>query len=207
VTVTELGGIPFGMVCRMVEPSAAARSSRTDWLDAGLALLAAEGRGAITVERLCARMGRTKGSFYHHFESRDAFVVALLERWEGVSTRQIIRDLAPLASPTARLRALGERTTREVDLRLERTIRLWADGEPAVAAVLARVDAAREGYLVEQFGAALGDPTRARLAARAHMALLVGTEMLYQNLSRTELADLHVFVDHLGFAPDPEPPR
>jgi AcrR family transcriptional regulator len=181
-----------------------ARSTRQDWLDEGLAVLRTEGDQGLTVEALCARMGRTKGSFYHHFAGRDDFVVRLLEHWEQTFTGRIIEELEPVRDPVERLRALGERTASEVDLRLERTIRVWSDREPAAAVVVERVDREREGYLCRQLEAAIGDPRRARLAARAHMALLVGTEMLYQDLSRAELRELNAFVDHLGFDPENE---
>lgn len=182
------------------------RASRTDWLDEGLRLLGDEGDGALTIEVMCSRMAKTKGSFYHHFAGRSGFVVELLEHWERRFTRQVIEAVEPVESPVERLRALGERTSRDVDLRLERTIRVWADREPAAREVLARVDRAREDFLREQFEAATGDPRRARLAARAHMAILVGTEMLYQDLSRSELRELNAFVDHLGFVPRSEEP-
>lgn len=150
-------------------------------------------------------MGRTKGSFYHHFSDREDFVGRLLEHWERTFTLVIIDELAPVVGPVARLRALGERTSREVDLRLERTIRIWGDREPAARAVVERVDRARENYLEELFRSAFGDSRRARLAARAHMAVLVGTEMLYQDLSRAELRELNAFVETLGFGTTQQP--
>jgi AcrR family transcriptional regulator len=175
------------------------RSSRQDWLNQGLEILSAEGDRGLTVEALGIRMARTKGSFYHHFSAREDYVVQLLEYWERTFTSRLIEDLEPLDDPRHRLRVLGARTADEVDLRLERSIRVWSDREPLVREVLERVDGERERYLREQFEAAIGDPSMAHLAARAHMALLVGTQMLYQNLSRDELRKLNTFVDHLGF--------
>jgi AcrR family transcriptional regulator len=40
-----------------------------------------EGPAALTIERLTAAARRTRGSFYHRFADRDAFVRALMERW------------------------------------------------------------------------------------------------------------------------------
>lgn len=191
----------------MASEQATSRRTRLDWLDAGLVLLREEGNQGLTVEAMCARMERTKGSFYHHFSSRDDFVVQLLEHWERTFTERIIKEMEetePVRGPVDRLRALGERVAREVDLRLERVIRVWGDREPAAREVLERVDRAREGYLRTQLEAAIGDPRKAWLAARAHMAVLVGTQMLYQDLSRSELLELSALVDHLGFAPEPK---
>ena len=41
----------------------------------GLTLLAEEGLSGIKVDRLCARMGVTKGSFFHHFRSKEQILV------------------------------------------------------------------------------------------------------------------------------------
>jgi AcrR family transcriptional regulator len=39
-----------------------------DWIQAGYALLAEEGIQALKIDRLCDRLGVTKGSFYWHFD-------------------------------------------------------------------------------------------------------------------------------------------
>lgn len=52
-----------------------------DWLDAGLELLRVRGIGGVEVGPLCRRVGVTKGSFYYHFENRDAFLGRLIEHW------------------------------------------------------------------------------------------------------------------------------
>lgn len=41
-------------------------------------LLLNEGVGSLTVEKICAEAGVSKGGFFHHFQNRDAFLKALL---------------------------------------------------------------------------------------------------------------------------------
>jgi AcrR family transcriptional regulator len=176
------------------------RTTSRAWLKEGLRILREAGDQGLTIEALCTRMGKTKGSFYHHFSGRENFLQRLLEYWEETFTARVIEQVAPLETPGERLRALDALVVRDVDLRLERTIRLWAEREPTARAVLERVDRAREGYLQDQLEAILEDPHRARLAARAHLALLVGTQMLYHDLSRSELAELHALTQRLGTA-------
>lgn len=187
----------------MAERRASKRQSRRlqrgDWLAEGLRVLREQGEKELTVEVLCRRLEKTKGSFYHHFSGREDFVATLLEHWEQTFTRQLIADLEPVADPTRRLQILGERTAREVDLRLERTLRMWGEREPAAREVVERVDRTRERYLQEQLEAAIGDSHIAKLTARAHMAMLVGTQILYRDLSREALRELNSFIDHLGF--------
>lgn len=187
-----------------MESARRSRSTRQDWLEEGLKILAEEGDSGLTIEALCARLEKTKGSFYHHFSGREGFVVRLLEHWEKVYTGRIIDDLEPLGDPRKRLLGLAARTVREVDSRLERAIRIWSDRDSHVEAVLTRVDQARESYMRDQFAAATQDPEHSASAARAHLAILVGTQMLYQQLSRAELSRIYAFVDFLGLAPTPE---
>ncbi len=168
------------------------------WLDAGLAILRSDGDDGLTIEALCVAMAKTKGAFYHHFAGREDYVARLLAHWERTFTGRVIEDLEPLDGPRARLRALADRTVREVDSKVERAIRFWSEREMAARVVLKRVDHAREQYLREQFEAATGDAEHAEVAARAHLAILVGSQMLYQDLPRSALAAISAFVDFLG---------
>ena len=43
------------------------RLSVDDWLQAGYTLIAEDGLQALKIDRLCAGLGVTKGSFYWHF--------------------------------------------------------------------------------------------------------------------------------------------
>ena len=79
-----------------------ARASPADWCAAGLALLRDEGIDAVTVDRLCAALEKTKGSFYHHFRDLDAYLASLLARWEDDLTDRPIREAAREADPRRR---------------------------------------------------------------------------------------------------------
>ena len=57
-----------------------ARLSAEDWALAALDVIAESGLASVAVEPLAKRLGVTKGSFYWHFPSRDALLVAALER-------------------------------------------------------------------------------------------------------------------------------
>jgi TetR/AcrR family transcriptional regulator, transcriptional repressor for nem operon len=59
-------------------------SAKTRLLDAGQALMLSRGFGATSVDEICAQAGVTKGSFFHHFASKDAFGEAVLGHyWTG----------------------------------------------------------------------------------------------------------------------------
>lgn len=122
------------------------RLNKTDWLSLGLKLLGAEGPEALTLERLCAEARRTRGSFYHHFESRDAFVAALLEHWTKSHTEDVILKVEQDLPGTDRRRSLDTLSAR-LDDNIERQMRRWAASEPAVAAAIAGNDEKRIAYL------------------------------------------------------------
>jgi TetR/AcrR family transcriptional repressor of nem operon len=50
--------------------------SKTKFLDAALHLFRAHGYAATTVDDICARAALTKGSFFHHFESKEELAIA-----------------------------------------------------------------------------------------------------------------------------------
>ncbi len=50
-------------------------------LNAAESLFAAQGYNAVSVEAICRTAGVSKGAFYHHFGSKQAVFLALLQRW------------------------------------------------------------------------------------------------------------------------------
>ena len=58
------------------------RTPPDKWIEAGLQELAAGGPDAVRVEHLAQALGVTKGSFYRHFDDRDALLEGMLDTWE-----------------------------------------------------------------------------------------------------------------------------
>jgi TetR/AcrR family transcriptional repressor of nem operon len=61
--------------------TARGEESRRRVLEAALGVFRAKGYAATTVDDLCAAAGVTKGSFFHHFDSKEAAAVAAIEYW------------------------------------------------------------------------------------------------------------------------------
>lgn len=128
------------------------RLSRADWIDAALAELIRGGPAAVRIEPLAAGLGATKGSFYHHFSTRDELLGAVLEVCEASGTRQVIdRVEAAAAEPLGQLQALaGEAFGSSTELaELEGALRAWAGHDATVQAAVARVDERRLSFVTE----------------------------------------------------------
>jgi TetR/AcrR family transcriptional repressor of nem operon len=69
----------------------AQHDSRTKLLDAALDVFRAKGYTATRVEDICAAAGLTKGSFFHHFKTKDELAIAATGRWTEV-TGALFRD-------------------------------------------------------------------------------------------------------------------
>lgn len=151
------------------------RASPGDWAAAGLTLLRDEGAGALTVDRLCAALGKTKGSFYHHFRDLDAYLAALLERWESDLTDAPIREAGRERDPRRRGARL-DAAVRGLDHRLDVSVRAWALWEPRARAAMERVDARRLAYLRDLYRSA-GHPDP-QTAADLEYAAFVGAQHL-----------------------------
>lgn len=72
----ETGGSPVGAGGRVPRGEARARL-----IQAGRSLVRHKGFAATSVDDLCAAAGVTKGAFFHHFPSKEALGVALIDDW------------------------------------------------------------------------------------------------------------------------------
>ena len=126
------------------------RTTRSDWLAAGLELLRTGGGDALTIERLCAALARTKGAFYHHFADISAYHEALLGHWEESHTERLIAlaDASPEGKRdrSARREALY-RGVSQVDIGVELAIQAWSLRAEHASEIVARVHARRIAYL------------------------------------------------------------
>jgi AcrR family transcriptional regulator len=116
--------------------------SATEWVAAGLDLLRSEGEDALTIQRLCERLDRTKGSFYHHFEDVTAFHEALLDAWEAQLTTAVIEAASSGADIAAFAELLSD-AARSIDVRLELSVRSWAIRSERAMQRVRRVDERR----------------------------------------------------------------
>ncbi len=175
------------------------RLSAEDWENAALDALAELGVNGVSVEALARRLGVTKGSFYWHFQSRDALLRTALERWEQHDMRNVIGPAEALAEPGEALRELFRRTSRDVKSHVIYSALLRSLDHAIVAEVIERVSSRRMDYLARAFrqlGMERSDAAhRARLAYAAYVGFL--QLALQLGLPRLNHAEFESYVEHV----------
>lgn len=63
----------------------ASQESRSKLLDAAMHVMRLKGYAATTVDDICARAGLTKGSFFHHFKSKEDLGIAAAQHFAGMA--------------------------------------------------------------------------------------------------------------------------
>jgi len=168
-------------------------ATRQQWLDAGLAVLAEEGATGLRIDRLAARIGLTKGSFFHHFGGAAGYRSALLEHYEQLT-------LGAFAAAIEARRGLGTRdtltwltdlaTTDAASIRraeLDLAVRAWAASDAEARAVQARIDATVIDALQATWRPAVESDAAARTAALVPYLVSLGAAMTVPPISAEEL--------------------
>ena len=66
-------------------------ASKTKRLDATFKVMRAKGYGATRIEDVCAEAELTKGSFFHHFKSKEDLALSAVAHWDATKLAPIIR--------------------------------------------------------------------------------------------------------------------
>lgn len=176
-----------------------ARLSAEDWALAALDMIAEQGLAAVAVEPLARRLGVTKGSFYWHFPSREALLIAALERWEVMEQEAVFGKLEAISDPRSRLRDLFQLVAHELKPHVIYSELLKALDHPVVKPVLGRVSQRRLDYLTASFRQAglgrIDAQNRARLAYAAYVGFLQLSLQLGQ--PRLQQDEFETYVSHV----------
>ena len=158
----------------MAKPRLRIRLSREDWIGAALQALADDGPSGVAVERLAARLGTTKGSFYWHFKDREELISEALATWEREDTDAPIVAMKEIGDPVERLRT-GTVMATEYEEEESPDVRLLPSAsDPIVGEVVKRVQGKRLEFLAQTFREAGFTPSESRLRARLAYSLALG---------------------------------
>ena len=158
------------------------RTPPSKWTEQGLRALADGGPEAVRIELLARALGVTKGSFYGHFDGRQALMDEMLDAWEQ---RVVDEPIARVegdedADARARLRrlfALGVELGPDL-MKTELAIRDWARRDKSVARRLRRVDNRRMDYMRSLFGGFCEDDAEVEVRCLVAFSLFIGTAFI-----------------------------
>ena len=175
--------------------AAITRTPRSEWIEAGLRALAADGLDAVRVEVLAQALGVTKGGFYGHFADRNALLQEMLDTWERKATDEVLERVERRGDDVrSRLRRAGALTFSAELLPIDLAVRDWARRDQAVAERLRRVDNRRLDYLRLLFGAICRDQEEVEARSMLAFSLVIGHHFMaadhgtYSHADALELA-------------------
>ena len=190
------------MTLKRAEPTL--RFDREAWLQAAMDILAQEGQAKLQIETLAHKLGVTRGSFYHHFKTREEFVHAILEYWSKTFTEQVNALIEQAKKPAReRLLLLMQMIEQEGLDHYDIAFRSWAAQDPAVAKQVRKVDRSRYDFVRSMF-AEMGF-TGADLEDRVHIFLVFVSAQRTIHVPDGTKADLDTIARRHAFFTRPNP--
>lgn len=169
------------------------------WVKAAQSLVAREGVQAVAVEPLAQALGVTKGSFYWHFENRDALLKGAIESWERQEQENLFDAIEPIADPRERLRGLFMRVSEELRTHIIYGELLKALDHPLVKPIMTRVVRRRLDFLARAFRQTGLDRQQASHRALLCYSVYAGFLQLSLQLGQPRFAEhseFEAFIDH-----------
>jgi AcrR family transcriptional regulator len=184
--------------------------SRTDWIEAGLAAVADDGPNGLRIDRLCRRLGVSKGSFHHHFAGSGDFKKTVLAAYQTLVVEALDQAIDHTAadSPKAALAGLTAAIAgRESFYRseLEVAMRAWAFSDPEVREVQERIDMRRLESLQRIWSRILDDPAEVHTAALLPYLVGIGASLVQPPTPPDQLRSVYELL--LGLVPEESPDK
>ncbi len=154
----------------------------SDWANAALVAIAADGIDKLSIERLAKTIGVTKGSFYWHFADRSALIISAAETWERLGTDDVITAMTVIEDPRQRLRALFEVSFGDDKSGPTDTAMASRADDALIGAIVRRVTAKRINFLGNIFTETGHTPPMAAQKARLAYAAYLGHFHMVQAL-------------------------
>ena len=157
---------------------------RSDWTRAALETLVADGVEAVQVTTLSKTLGVTRGSFYWHFENRDALLSALLAEWRAKNTGMMAEALANCVSLQEGILDLFAVWVdhEKYDPSLDQAVRDWARRSLDIRAIVETEDDGRVAAIAKFFERFGYEQTEAFIRAR----IIYFTQLSYYALDIDE---------------------
>jgi AcrR family transcriptional regulator len=166
-----------------MSPQQRAEETRARILDAAEESFSRSGYDPTSVDDICARAGVTKGAFYHHFPSKQAVFIELLNRWLTGLDAELSRVRAKASSVPEALMQMAATAQMAIQAQRERLpmfLEFWtkAAHDPAVWEATIAPYRRYQDFFAEMIEAGIAEgtlrPIDSRAAAQALLSLAVG---------------------------------
>lgn len=176
----------------------------SDWVRAGMKILAQSGVDMVLIPPLARELGVTKGSFYWHFTSREDLLMKLIDEWKQHATLRVIEIVERAGvSPQEKIRLIAFIGTNspidEFGGAVELAVRNWARVNQNVRKVVADVDRQRLNYLTKLYEE-IGSTVDAELLACMHYCFSAGLRLIFAYPEKQKLAMRQAALDQIFFA-------
>lgn len=129
------------------------RLGKSDWTDAAISTLLYEGIDAVQITRLAKTLGVSRGSFYWHFDDRQALLNAMVCVWQDRNSNSVMQAVSEASSLSEGVLGFfslwvdGKRFSPN----LEQSVRDWARLDDTIMSAVHEEDAARISHLARLF--------------------------------------------------------
>jgi AcrR family transcriptional regulator len=167
--------------------------------------VADDGPNGLRIDRLCRRLGVTKGSFHHHFAGAGDYKRLLLDTYETLVVEALndVIEQTEAVTPQKSLASLTAAITSTQSFyrpKLEVAMRAWAFSDPEVRAVQERVDRQRVESLEGIWSRILDDPAAVHTAALLPYLVGIGASLVQPPTPPDQLQRIYNLL--LGLVPD-----
>jgi len=166
-----------------MSPQQRAEETRARILDAAEECFSRSGYDPTSVDDICIRAGVTKGAFYHHFPSKQAVFIELLNRWLAGLDAELSRVRAGASSVPEALMQMATTAQTAIQAQRERLpmfLEFWtkAAHDPAIWEATIAPYRRYQDFFAEMIEAGIAEgtlrPIDPHAAAQALLSLAVG---------------------------------
>jgi AcrR family transcriptional regulator len=148
--------------------------SRDDWVKGAQKMLVELGPSALSIVKLSASLGVTRGSFYYHFVSLNALIDGVISDWECNVVDKGFADARSLTqTPLDEIYYLIDFVTRLSD-KQDLVLRQWATHNTHVKKHMERLDEKRLAVMTDVFGRFTGDQKRGEVFGQLAFYAYIG---------------------------------
>lgn len=168
---------------------------KNSWLKEGIKILNAEGFSRITIDNLCERQKRSKGSFYFHFKNIDGYIETLMKYWLEKNTVDFIKITDTVGNMEEKFINLTDLAS-SVSQKTEQVIRAWSSSNDIVRMYMQQIDNMRMAYLIDLNTRIGMDKKEARNYALLEYGVMIGIQQLTPDISQEDFKYIYdIFSD------------